>query len=86
MNELTHLPNIGKNLADLLVRAGINNEQELKDLGSENALIKIAALGNGDACLSKLYALEGAVQGIRWHDLDKIRKQELKEFYNLFEK
>ena len=27
-----------------------------------------------------LYALEGAIQGIRWHCLDKVRKQELKEF------
>jgi DNA transformation protein and related proteins len=29
-----------------------------------------------------LFALEGAIQGIRWHNLDKNRKTELTEFYN----
>jgi hypothetical protein len=31
-----------------------------------------------------LYALEGAIQGIRWHDLDKFRMQELNEFFQHF--
>ncbi|MBT3209955.1 MAG: hypothetical protein HN704_13745 [Bacteroidetes bacterium] len=30
-----------------------------------------------------LYALEGAIQGIRWHGLDKNRKEELKEIYRM---
>jgi DNA transformation protein len=33
-----------------------------------------------DACLSKLCALEGAVQGIRWHQLSADRKEELNRF------
>ncbi|WP_372481128.1 TfoX/Sxy family DNA transformation protein [Clostridium tagluense] len=32
----------------------------------------------------RLYALEGAVQGIRWHNLSGEIKDELKEFYNIF--
>ncbi|WP_445709692.1 TfoX/Sxy family DNA transformation protein [Flavobacterium mesophilum] len=27
-----------------------------------------------------LCALEGAIQDIRWHDIDKVRKEELKIF------
>jgi len=27
--------------------------------------------------------LEGAVQGIRWHNLPKERKEELKEFFHM---
>lgn len=29
----------------------------------------------------RLSALEGAIQGIRWHDLDETTKRELKDFY-----
>jgi DNA transformation protein and related proteins len=82
MNELTKLPNIGKTLAEKLKLAGITNEKELKGIGSENAIIKIAAIENNDVCINMLYALEGAIQGIRWHDLDMDRKQELKEFFH----
>jgi len=52
-------------------------------LGSKQALIKISALENSGACLNMLYALEGAIQGIRWHGLSKETKQELKEFNRL---
>lgn len=81
MKELTALPNIGKTLAEKLKTVGIENEQQLQQLGSENAIIRIATLDKDDVCLNKLYALEGAIQGIRWHGLGKSRKQELKEFF-----
>ena len=86
MSDLTSLPNIGKSLAEKLIRIGIGSEQELKENGSENAIIKIATLENSGACINMLYALEGAIQGIRWHGLDKNRKQELNEFFKLLEK
>lgn len=83
MRNLKDLPNIGKTLAGKLNLIGVKNYQELKQLGSENAIIKIATLENSGACINMLYALEGAIQGIRWHGLDKYRKQELKEFYRM---
>lgn len=86
MNSLTELPNIGKTLADKLNLIGIKNEQELKLSGSENAIIKIETIENSGTCINMLYALEGAIQGIRWHLLDKERKQELKEFYKMMNK
>lgn len=86
MKNLTDLPNIGKTLADKLNLIGIENEQDLKQIGSENAIIKIATIENSGACINMLYALEGAIQGIRWHGLDKDRKQELKEFYRMTNK
>ncbi|NVN94001.1 MAG: TfoX/Sxy family DNA transformation protein [Bacteroidetes bacterium] len=82
MNELSKLPNIGEVLAAKLLQAGINNEKELKACGSENALIKLATIANNDVCINMLYAIEGAIQGIRWHQLDTFCKQELKEFYH----
>lgn len=86
MNSLTHLPNIGKTLAEKLNQVGINDESTLKQIGSENAIIKLATIENSGVCINMLYALEGAVQGIRWHNLDNNRKLELKEFYFLINK
>lgn len=86
MKKLTNLPNIGKTLADKLNMIGIKNEQDLKQTGSENALIKISTIENSGACINMLYALEGAIQGIRWHGLDSERKNELKEFYRMMNK
>ena len=86
MKSLTDIPNIGKILVDKLNIIGIKTEQDLKNTGSENAIIKIITIENSGACINMLYALEGAIQGVRWHVLNKERKQELKEFYRILEK
>jgi len=80
--ELTDLPNIGITLEKKLKMIGINNGLDLAVMGSENAIIKIATIENNGTCINMLYALEGAIQGIRWHDLNIERKQELKDFFN----
>lgn len=82
MEPLTSLPNIGKTLAEKLERVGINSPEELKELGSENALLRVRELDQS-GCYNMLCALEGAIQGIRWHGLSKDRKDELKEFLRL---
>ena len=86
MKQLTDLLNIGKTLAEKLNLVGIENDQDLIEFGSENTIIKIATIENSGACINMLYALEGAIQGIRWHGLDNNRKQELKEFYRMMNK
>ena len=80
------MPKIRRTLADKLNLIGITNERELKELGSENAIIKITTIENSGVCINMLYALEGAIQGIRWHGLNNERKQELKEFYRIMNK
>ncbi|NQU32340.1 MAG: TfoX/Sxy family protein [Bacteroidetes bacterium] len=82
MKELTDLPNIGKVLAEKLATVGIINEPNLADAGSENAIIRLSTLDNSGVCINMLYALEGAIQGIRWHDLSKEKKDNLRDFYN----
>lgn len=81
MKALTNLPNIGPTLAQKLNTIGVQTEQELKEMGSENAIIKIATIEQSGACINMLYALEGAIQGIRWHNLSRERKEELQVFY-----
>ncbi len=82
MSELHKLPNIGKTLADKLKRAEINSGEDLINIGSEQAFIRIETIDES-ACINMLYALEGAVQGIRWHGLSQERKKELKDFYDM---
>lgn len=84
-DELGELPNIGTTLAEKLKLAGIENAGQLKLLGAEKAFIKIKSIDK-TACLSTLCAIEGAIQGKRWHDLDKWRKEELKGFFSMTEK
>ena len=81
MNELTTLANIGKTLADRLEQAGISTVQEFKELGAKEVFIRVKCV-YPDACINHLYAIEGAVQNLRWHNLSKERKKELKSFYD----
>ncbi len=82
MDSLSKLPNIGPVLAEKLKKAGVSSEKELKILGSEKAFLLIKEIDH-KACLSNLCALEGAIQGIRWHNLPKNKKKEMEIFYEL---
>lgn len=81
MGELSKLPNIGSKLEAQLKEIGIETVEQLKKVGSKQAWLDIRAAGSS-ACINRLYALEGAIQGIRWHNLSNEVKIELKEFHN----
>ena len=80
MGELTTLPNIAAKLEAQLADAGITTIEELRRVGSREAWLRILAC-DPSACIMRLSALEGAIQGVRWHYLDEETKQSLKEFY-----
>ncbi|WP_407462236.1 TfoX/Sxy family protein [Methanobrevibacter sp.] len=82
MGELSKLPNIGKIVEKQLNDVGISTVDELLNLGSKEAWLKIKEVDDS-ACLNRLMALEGAIQNIRWHDLSDDDKKNLKEFYDL---
>ncbi len=82
MTQLTSMPNIGSTLSVKLEKIGVTSKEMLEDLGSENAIIRIATLDNRGVCINMLYALEGAIQGIRWNSLSSERKAELLDFFN----
>jgi DNA transformation protein len=83
MGELSKIINIGKELEKQLNEIGIETFMELKKIGSKKAWIKIRHI-DSSACYNRLCALEGAIQGLRWHNLSDEMKEELKEFYNGF--
>lgn len=82
MGKLFKLPNIGRVLEEQLNYAGITTVDDLINMGSKEAWLKIRELDES-ACLSRLMALEGAIQNIRWHDLSEDDKRNLRDFYNM---
>lgn len=82
MSELQKLPNIAEKLESQLKNVGITTAEELKETGSREAWLRILAY-DPSACIMRLSALEGAIQGVRWHNLDDDTKKSLKEFYYL---
>lgn len=83
MGELEKLPNIGAVVEEQLIAVGITTYEQLKEIGSKQAWLRIKAMDNS-ACINRLYALEGAIQGIKKTQLTVELKSELKEFYNEF--
>lgn len=77
MKDLTDLPNIGPTLAEKLKKIGITSLEALAELGSIEAVLKLEEK-DLSACYNMLYALEGAIQGIRWHNLPREERALLK--------
>ena len=80
MGELSKLPNIGKVVEEQLNQVGIFTEEELHSVGAKQAWLKIQQIDES-ACIHRLLALEGAIQGVKKTQLSDDKKAELKEFY-----
>lgn len=85
MGILSDLPNIGETVEKQLNEVGITTYEQLKEFGSKQAWLKIRFI-DSSSCIHRLYALEGAIQGIKKSQLPPETKAELKEFYNAFSK
>ncbi|WP_238883904.1 TfoX/Sxy family protein [Clostridium sp. YIM B02551] len=81
MGELSKLPNIGKEVERQLNEIGIFTYDELKDIGAKKAWLKIQEIDES-ACIHRLLALEGAIQGVKKAELLLESKEDLKDFYN----
>ena len=79
-SPLQTLPNIGPELASQLRRAGIDSVDQLHELGTEQAFIRLKTIFP-DACIHRLQAIEGAIRGARKHQLPPERKAELTAFF-----
>jgi DNA transformation protein len=75
--DLTQLPNIGPVLAQRLAEIGITSREELAASGSVGAVLRMGHI-DPSACYNMLYALEGAIRGVRWHAIPKEERAELK--------
>lgn len=83
MAELTSLRNIGKELDKKLKAVDITTAEELREVGSEEAFVRIK-LRDPQVCLVHLMALEGAVSDREYNQLDEDVKQRLKGISDRF--
>lgn len=72
--------NIGKDTERRLLSVGVDSFAALKKLGSKKAFLLLQTLDPG-ACLDLLYGLEGAIQDVKWNELDEKKKEELRLFH-----
>ena len=80
IGELSKLPNIGKKVEEQLIQVGINSVDELKKVGAKAAWLKIQEIDES-ACINRLMALEGVIEGVKKTMLSDEVKADLKEFY-----
>ena len=80
MGELSKLPNIGKTVEEQLAQAGIVTADELRKIGAKAAWLKIRQI-DPSACIHRLLALEGAIEGVQKSLLPDEVKADLKVFY-----
>ena len=74
MEPLSNLPNIGKELEKQLQEVNVQNIDDLKALGTEATWLKIQEI-DSSACIHRLYALEGAILGIKNRKLKQAEKK-----------
>lgn len=80
MGELSKLLNIGSAVEAQLNQVGIGTPDDLRAAGAKDAWLRIKAIDDS-ACIHRLYALEGAVRGVKKAALPPEVKEELKAFY-----
>jgi DNA transformation protein and related proteins len=81
-SALAGLCNLGPVSARWLESAGIHTEADLRALGALEAFRRVAMHRAGDVSLHLLYALDGALRGVRWDKLPRHIRDELREAAN----
>ena len=81
MEQWKNTPNIGPVLAKHLEKAGVTAPEQLRELGAEEAFVRIRAQVDPTACLHMLEALAGAEAGVKKSLLSPERKAELKAWF-----
>ena len=80
MGELSKLLNIGKAVEAQLIQVGIETPDALRQVGAKAAWLKIQEI-DPSACIHRLLALEGAIEGVKKIELSDAVKSDLKAFY-----
>ena len=79
---LAALPNLGPVSARWLVAAGITSPTVLRRRGAVAVFRQVALHRAGDVSFNLLYALEGAIRGVRWDKLPRALRDDLRAAAN----
>ena len=66
-----------------LIQVGIESPEALRQVGAKAAWLKIQEI-DPSACIHRLLALEGAIQGVKKTGLPDAVKADLKAFYQVY--
>ena len=73
---LTTTPNLGPKSAEILARAGLTTLAQLREIGAVAAYVRAKNTG-ANVSLNLLWALEGAVSGLRWQEVAREHRASL---------
>ncbi len=76
-SDLYDLKNLGVSSINILRAVGISTREELQRVGSVAAYCKILRRSDINTSKVMLYALEGALLGVEWKQLDTETKERL---------
>ena len=79
MTKLNSMRNIGKEMETKLVSIGICSAEELVEIGSKEAFLRLRK-EYSNICLVHLYTLQGAIDSIKYDELSSEVKSDLKSF------
>lgn len=79
MAELTSMQNIGKEIEKKLKSVGISTAEELKQIGSREAFLRLKQR-YPNVCLVHLYTLQGAIDDTEYNRLPEDVRNDLKAF------
>ena len=71
---------LGKTMEKKLHTVGIHSAEELKNIGSKQAVFRLKEQ-YPNTCVVILYHLEAAIQGVEMKQLDTVCKAELKAYF-----
>ena len=75
--SIASLKNLGPKSESRLIAAGIPDAQALQRVGVVNAYHRVKTLFPNDTSLNLLWALQGAIMDLHWHDIPNDIKQQL---------
>ena len=78
------MKNLGPKSAEQIVAVGIDGPDEIRELGAAEVFHRVKSRSPEATSLNLLWALQGALMEVHWHDVpDEIKQQLLAEVESL---
>lgn len=78
-SRIENLPNLGPYMSRSLAEIDVHSVEDLRALGAVEAYARLKFRFGREMSLNALWAMDAALKGIHWRDIDARRKAELRE-------
>ena len=84
LRRIASLKNLGPKSAERIFAVGIDSPDEIRELGAAEVFHRVKSKFPDSTSLNLLWALQGALMEVHWHDVpDEIKQQLLVEAESL---